>query len=142
MIKNIEKITGYKIDSSGNVFNTKGKKMYTRIKKKSGYEVIKIGDRRKSGIVKEYVVHRLVAEAFIENPENKPFVNHKDRNRLNNCVDNLEWVNNKQNQIHWVLNESKIIDQIRCIINKLPDGFLAKDLLPIIIKEIEEIHLK
>lgn len=54
----------------------------------SGY--LKVGLRR-NGVKRTYYIHRLVAEAFIPNPDNLPFVNHKDFNPGNNSVDNLEW---------------------------------------------------
>jgi hypothetical protein len=52
----------------------------------------------KDGTIKYYLMHRLVAEAFVENPDKLPQVNHKDENKNNNCADNLEWCTNIYNR--------------------------------------------
>ena len=54
----------------------------------------------KNGKSTAHRVHRIVACAFIPNPDNKPYINHKDGTRDNNCVDNLEWCTQKENVEH------------------------------------------
>jgi hypothetical protein len=54
----------------------------------------------KNGKVKRFQVHRLVANAFIPNPDNKPFVNHIDNNGENNTITNLEWCTHSENMLH------------------------------------------
>jgi hypothetical protein len=63
----------------------------------NGYRTIAM---KKDRIKYQIDLHILVARAFIENPENKPQVNHKDGNRSNNNVDNLEWATPKENTVH------------------------------------------
>ena len=106
--KDIEGYEGlYQVSNLGRVkylpkYNTKkeGIMAYTI---RSGYRNLIL---RKNGKRKSKQIHRLVAQAFISNPENKPFVNHKDFNRQNNIVENLEWVTQKEN-VHWSINNMK-----------------------------------
>lgn len=64
---------------------------------KIGYPVLNLS---KDGVIKTKYIHRLVAEAFIDNPQNLPVVNHKDGNKENNNVSNLEWVTQRNNILH------------------------------------------
>lgn len=62
-----------------------------------GYFHVKL---TKEGKVRDFQVHRLVAQTFICNQQNKPQVNHIDGNKLNNCVNNLEWCTQSENMVH------------------------------------------
>lgn len=75
-------------------------------KDKDGY--CKISILNANGKWTQTSVHRVVALAFIPNPLNKPQVNHKDSNRSNNSVDNLEWVTAKENANHTFLEGNRI----------------------------------
>lgn len=82
----------YTIDNKGRIYSNKFKR-YIKPCITNGYQ-------RVSLLNKSYYVHRLVAIHFINNPENKPQINHKDGNKLNNDVSNLEWVNCSENLKH------------------------------------------
>ena len=84
----------YQISNFGNIKNIKTGRILRPFKDKDGYLQV---DLFKNGIKKRAVVHRLVAQSFIPNLTNLPQVNHKDEDKTNNFVDNLEWCDNKYN---------------------------------------------
>jgi hypothetical protein len=89
----------YEIDTEGNVYSLKFNKVRKLKpgKTSAGYYTV---DLRKDGKSKTHYIHRLVAEAFVENPDNKPQVDHYDGDRTNNKVENLRWVSHQQNQFN------------------------------------------
>ena len=72
---------------------------------KNGYATVELFKNKKS---KRLLIHRLVAFAFIENPSNLPQVNHIDENKLNNHVENLEWLTAKENMNYGTRKERQI----------------------------------
>ena len=88
----------YEVSNFGNVRTLHYKKPYLMhpVLDAKGYRRVSF-TRVNSKKYKRFAVHRLVAQAFIPNPDNLPEVNHKDENRQNNRVDNLEWCTNKYN---------------------------------------------
>ena len=92
----------YQISNMGNVKSlnykqTGREKIMKSLVDKDGYLFVCLCKNRK---VKPFKVHRLVAQAFISNPNNYPCVNHKDENKQNNCVSNLEFCTVKYNNIY------------------------------------------
>lgn len=100
VFKKIKGFERYEISNFGNVRNVKTLKI-RKLRVSAGYFditfPIKIEGVQKW---KSFSIHRLVAEAFIKNPEKKPCVNHKDGNKQNNKVSNLEWVTYSENIKH------------------------------------------
>lgn len=86
------------INSKGNSQNPKEVKSYPN--KNTGYLIIVLQNSRNGIKPKAFYVHRLVAQTYIPNLENKPAVNHKDGNKLNNHISNLEWVTPLENMNH------------------------------------------
>lgn len=86
--------TNYSVSNLGNIKNDLTNKVLSQ-RVQQGYKHITL--TLNNGKIKSCRVHRLVAIAFIDNPENKPYVNHIDCDRSNNIVTNLEWVTSSEN---------------------------------------------
>jgi len=94
------KSENYYISNLGRFKNSKGIIMKDYKPHHSGYIYVRVNK-------KKFALHRLVALMFIDNPENKPFVNHINGNKVNNCLDNLEWVTCGENNKHNYTNNIK-----------------------------------
>jgi hypothetical protein len=103
----IDNYDNYEVSTLGNVRNSKTGRIL-KLTCKGGYLFTGLCQNSNS---KTLPVHRLVALAFIDNPENKPQVNHKDKNRSNNNVSNLEWSTASENSIHRSINVVQTTNQ-------------------------------
>jgi hypothetical protein len=86
----------YKINDVGNIYSVRTKKIL-KPRKSSGYLIVCLSVNNKKN---QQLVHRLVAQTFIDNPDNKKTVNHIDGNKMNNSVSNLEWSTQSENSKH------------------------------------------
>ena len=91
----IENFPNYLIYPDGRVKNKKNDKFRSQHIGSRGYYIINLCH---NGIQKTHKVHRLVAMHYIANPENKEHIDHKNRNRLDNRVENLRWATRSENQ--------------------------------------------
>lgn len=96
--RNIKGYENYQVSNCGRVkslnYNKTGKERILKAGNNNGYLFVYLC---KNGRKKKHWIHRLVAQAFIDNPDNLPCVNHKDENPSNNCIENLEWCNHIYN---------------------------------------------
>lgn len=90
----------FKATKDGQIIGKRGSPMKGHIDH-CGYREVVLSENGKS---KNYLVHRLIATTFIPNPDNLPQINHKDGNKLNCSVDNLEWCTRSENLLHAYAN--------------------------------------
>ena len=104
--------TLFSVSNTGEVFSKRTNKILKQHTKRNGYKTIatKIGGRNGKSLC--FKVHRLVATAFIPNPESKPYVNHIDGDPGNNNLKNLEWCTASENTIHAINFGLSNIDHI------------------------------
>ncbi len=98
VVSNLGRVKSYKVSREGRIMKLLN----------NGQNYLSVG-LYKNKICHKYLVSRLVAKAFIHNPENKLEVNHIDNNPLNNNFYNLEWCTSKENKLHCILQNRKSI---------------------------------
>ena len=104
--KIVQGFENYLVSTLGNVKTINGRFKKVVYDNKNSYGYVELWKNNKG---KKFRIHRLVAETFIPNYDNKEQVNHIDGNKTNNCVDNLEWVTPKENVTHAINNNLIIL---------------------------------
>lgn len=107
----VKECGNYLVSKEGKVFSLLTMKEIKTFKLKLGYYAFEM---RINGKRKVKYLHRALAELFVENPNNKPNVNHIDGVKTNNNIENLEWVTQKENIVHaWKTGLSKTTEKSR-----------------------------
>ena len=116
-MKEIKEYPNYFITDDGRVWSKNRNKFLSLNPNTQGYLKVSLW---KDGKPTTKPVHRLVAETFIPNPNNFSQVNHKDENKLNNNVDNLEWVSPRENNLHYYQEIKKKVKEKKQFEKSIP----------------------
>ena len=123
--KDIEGYEGlYQVSDKGRVKSLKrgNDKIMSLRRDKDGYLLVNLWNNHER---KTFKVHRLVCQAYITNSHNLPQVNHKDENKDNNCVENLEWCDSKYNNNYGTHNQRSADKQSKPVLQYTLDGKLV-----------------
>ena len=119
----------YEVSNLGKVRNMKTGKILKPILRRDGYLVLCLYGHNKQ---KHLLLHRIIATAFVDNPDEKPCVNHIDENKTNNDLSNLEWCTAKENLVHGT--------RMKRIAEKLSQKVIQLDLNDNVLSEFESMH--
>lgn len=115
-------VLGIEVSNKGRVFIPKVKGHPEHITygsdKSNGYKMLEYKGSK-------YLIHRLVAETFLPNADNLPCVNHKDENKSNNCVDNLEWCTHRYNNVYGTRVQRMVEKLSKPVYQYTKDGVLV-----------------
>jgi hypothetical protein len=108
----------YLVSADGEVYSVRTGKYLSLNLKPNGYVYVKLNV---GGVARTVRVHRLIAEAFVPNPDGKPYVNHINGIKSDNRADNLEWVDGRENNLHAI--KVGLVPETRYIYRAImPDG--------------------
>ena len=114
----------YAVTPEGEVWSYRNECFLKPVTNRYGYmRVVLFKDNEK----KMYYIHRIIAKTFLPNPENLPQVNHKDENKTNNCLQNLEWCDSKYNANYGTRNEKVSNKHKKAILQYTLDGEFVRE---------------
>ena len=121
--REVKEYSNYKVNQLGEIRHKKRQKILKPRDNNGGYQYVNF---KINGKNTNFAVHRIVANAFIPNPNGYTEVNHKDYNKKNNCVDNLEWVSSSQNKQHSYLKQENKKSRGKAVNQYTKEGIFLK----------------
>ena len=121
--REVKEYSNYEVNQLGEIRHKKRQKILKPRDNNGGYQYVNF---KINGKNINFAVHRIVANAFIPNPNGYTEVNHKDYNKKNNCVDNLEWVSSSQNKQHSYLKQENKKSRGKAVNQYTKEGILIK----------------
>lgn len=121
--REVKEYTNYEVNQFGGIRHKKRKKFLKPRSNNGGYQYVNF---KINGKNTNFAVHRIVANAFIPNPNGYTEINHKDYDKTNNCIDNLEWVLSSYNKQHAFLKQENRKSRGKAVSQYTKEGIFIK----------------